>query len=469
MGCVLIALSVPFGRSLADGRQQEMFVDRLQDTSQFAVIAQQATTSVALQSLRDDLVRYCDLYGITAAVVGRGGTTWAISGQLPMLDRPDVTELVKQAAAGHQSTRQPTIWPWSANRPIIVAVPVVRDDNVVAVAVTISSAARLREALGRDLILLVIADLAAMTLLVAGAVRLATWVLRPVFVLDTAAHRISEGELHTRVDAATGPVELQRLATTFNGMAQAVDLAMQRQEAFVADASHQLRNPLAALVLRLDGLEMGLDEARRNQLDFAREEVHRLAGILDELIELATAVHVSARPVTVDVTSLVQSRALAWQPLAQRHGVRLASACHEVSPGVPGTRCPATPGPGDRPAVWSLVDPLLLSSALDAVLDNAVKFTPAGGVATVHVVSEDTSVRVDVVDSGPGLSDEDLTHIGDRFWRSAASQNIAGSGLGLSIARTLLGITGAQLEFAAAVPHGLRATIRLPGTDGGGL
>src|SRR5262249_50876513 len=162
-------LSLPFGRSLAAGRQQKMFVDRLQDTSQFAVIAQQATTPVALQALRDDVLRYGDLYGITAAVIGHGGTTWAISGKVPMLDRSDVKELVQQAAAGHQSAGQPTIWPWSGNQPIIVAVPVVRGDNVIAVAVTISSATRLREGLSRDLTLLIIADLATMMLLVAGA------------------------------------------------------------------------------------------------------------------------------------------------------------------------------------------------------------------------------------------------------------------------------------------------------------
>jgi signal transduction histidine kinase len=244
---------------------------------------------------------------------------------------------------------------------------------------------------------------------------------------------------------------------------------MQRQEAFVADASHQLRNPLTALVLRLDGLEMGLDEARRDQLRFAREEANRLADILDELIDLATAVDVTARPVLIDVTSLVHSRLAAWQPLAQHRRVRLTQAPGRVDGGAPEAGNPTVSGPVDRPGMWSLVDPLLLSSALDAVLDNAVKFTPSGGAVTVHVAGDGAGVRVDVVDNGPGLSENDLTHIGDRFWRSTASQNIAGSGLGLSIARALLGITGAQLEFAAAAPHGLRATLRLPCADGGGL
>ena len=100
MGFVLAALSVAFGRSLAANRQQEMFVDRLRDTSQFADLAQRATCSVAIDALRDDLTRYSDLYGITAAIVGRGGTTWVLAGQLADLTREDAdlvaVELVGQ-------------------------------------------------------------------------------------------------------------------------------------------------------------------------------------------------------------------------------------------------------------------------------------------------------------------------------------------------------------------------------------
>jgi len=330
-----------------------------------------------------------------------------------------------------------------------VAVPVLRGDNVVAVAVTISSSQRLRADLGRDLALIVVTNLAVMVLLVALAIRLANWVLRPVFVLDDAARRISSGDLSVRVGGASGPVELRRLSTTFNGMAAAVDLAMQRQEAFVADASHQLRNPLAALVLRLDGLAMGLDEPRREQLHLAREECSRLEAILDELLELATAVHVAARPFPVDVADLVSGRVAAWRPMADNRHVHLFQAISTM------------------PTVWALTDPVLISSALDAVLDNAVKFTPAGGRVAVRVGDDDDTATIEVVDSGPGLSAEDLTHIGDRFWRSAASQNIPGSGLGLSIAHTLLRTTGAEIAFEGASPHGLRVTIRMPRTEEG--
>jgi signal transduction histidine kinase len=449
MAVVLATLSVAYGRSLAAARYQEMFVDRLQDTSQFADTAQQALTSVALDALRRDLNRYSDLYGVTAAVVGRGGTTWALAGDLADLERPDAAERIAQAALGHQSGPPPPVWPWQDD-PMVVAVPVLRGDDVVAVAVTVSSTERLRTDLGRDLALIIVIDLAAMVLLVALASQLATWVLRPVYVLDDAARRIGAGDLSVRVDRSSGPVELRRLTDTFNAMAAAVDLAHQRQEAFVADASHQLRNPLAALVLRLDALAVGLDETRQEQLRLAREECGRLEAILDELLELATARHVTAHPTRVDLADLVAGRVAAWRPLADARGVNLVEAVDIVETGA------------TDETVWAMVDPVLVSSALDAVLDNAVKFTPDGGRVTVHIGATGDAATIEVVDTGPGLNAEDLAHIGDRFWRSAASQNVPGSGLGLSIARTLLSATGSDIAFAAAQPHGLRVTIRMP-------
>jgi signal transduction histidine kinase len=268
-------------------------------------------------------------------------------------------------------------------------------------------------------------------------------VLRPVDVLAAAARRISTGALATRANATTGPVELRQLAATFNGMAQAVELAMQRQEAFVADASHQLRNPLSALVLQLEALGMALDEEQRQQLKPAQEEATRLGAILNELLDLATAVHLAAQPDVIDVGDLVRARVDAWRPLADRRPVYLRAPAASTAP------------------VEAWADPVLVSSALDSVLDNAVKFSPTEGDVVVLLAADATTVRIDIVDEGPGLSAEDLAHIGDRFWRGSANQNIPGCGLGLSIARALLDATGGTLTFATVDPHGLHVTLCL--------
>lgn len=108
------------------------------------------------------------------------------------------------------------------------------------------------------------------------------------------------------------------------------------------------------------------------------------------------------------------------------------------------------------------VDPIALSSALDAIIDNALKFTPAGEEVVVTVASGRDDVTVVVTDHGPGLTAQEMERIGDRFWRSTQHQNIQGSGLGLSISQALLAAGGGSLSYAAHEPHGLRVTVSVP-------
>lgn len=106
-------------------------------------------------------------------------------------------------------------------------------------------------------------------------------------------------------------------------------------------------------------------------------------------------------------------------------------------------------------------------SALDAVIDNALKFTPAGGVVTVVVTATAERIAVAVSDTGPGLTEEEAERIGDRFWRSPRHQNVDGSGLGLSIARTLLAANGGTLTFGPRAPGGAGAGDGTGGAEGG--
>lgn len=96
------------------------------------------------------------------------------------------------------------------------------------------------------------------------------------------------------------------------------------------------------------------------------------------------------------------------------------------------------------------------------MIDNALKFTPAGETVEVRVASNGANSTVVVTDGGPGLSDEELERVGDRFWRSTAHQNIKGSGLGLSISRALIAAGGGSISYAHHKPHGLRVTVTVP-------
>jgi signal transduction histidine kinase len=275
------------------------------------------------------------------------------------------------------------------------------------------------------------------------AVALTRWVLRPVHDLDKVTHDIATGRLASRVAPAGGPPELQRLAHSFNEMADHVEEVLDQQRAFVADASHQLRNPLSALMLRVEVLGMELPEGHDEEMGGVREEGRRLAQVLDDLLGLARAEN--ARPVAqaADVGRILTDRVEGWQAYARERGVGLEFRPPE--------------GP-----LTALADPIGLGSALDAVLDNALKFTPEGGAVRVSAATEGAEVVIRVTDAGPGLDEEELARIGDRFWRSPRHQNTDGSGLGLSIARALLTANGGSIGFAAERPTGLTVTFTLP-------
>ncbi len=440
MTLVLAVLSVPLGSKLAATRQQEMFLDRLQDATRFANQAQQFEADD--QTLAPDLARYGDVYGIPAALLDRSGTVRA-SSQLPLrLTDPEIARAVSRALAGHQTQDSPIVWPWQ-DRPLVVAVPVIRGDDVVGAVLIVSPTGGLRAAIARDLALVGGAAALALLLCVAAATRLARWLLRPVEVLGAAAAEIRAGTLSARVDDARGPVELRTLGRSFNAMAEAVQDAMRRRRDFVTDASHQLRNPLTVLHLRLEGLRLDLPAEGTAEVQAILDEAGRLRTILDELLELATAQQVAAHPVELDLARTVAAAVGTWHAWARSRDVRLEVA-----------------GAADIRAV---ADRVLLGSALDAVLDNAIKFTPEGGRVLVSLVEDDQWPAIEVRDGGPGLPAAELSRIGDRFWRSPAHQNVPGSGLGLSIARSLLAATGGQLRFAAGTPTGLVATIALPG------
>ncbi|MBC2876806.1 MULTISPECIES: sensor histidine kinase [Streptomyces] len=450
MAGVLLALGLPLGAGLANVQQQRLVVDRIDDTARFAALAQYVATrpfetpadvDERLITLRAELNRYEDLYGIHAGVFNRNGSAMAAA-PLGWEGPPDAEgrRAFQEALAGRRSHDPEQVWPWE-HRRLTVASPVIRDGDVVAVVVTDSPTGAMRSWILHKWLLILAGESAAMLLAVAAAFRLTGWVLRPVRTLDAAAHNMATGHLNSRVVADQGPPELRRLARSFNEMADNVEESLEQQRAFVADASHQLRNPLAALLLRIELLALELPDGHE-EIASVRTEGKRLARVLDDLLDLALAEHAASDLQLTDVAELVTDRVGAWSPVAEREGVALAYT-----------------GPA---AATGWADPVALSSALDAVVDNALKFTPEGARVEVALEAAGDRVVVTVTDEGPGLTDEELTRVGDRFWRSGRHQNVSGSGLGLSIARTLLTAGGAGIAYGRNEPHGLRVVIDVP-------
>ncbi|MFF5564165.1 ATP-binding protein [Streptomyces sp. NPDC012623] len=445
MAGVLLALGFPLAVRLAAAEQQKVVVDRIDDTARVAALAQFVTegasgTEERRELLAEELDRYYDVYGIRVGVFYRDDDAMASA---PENWRVPVDgqgrKSFREALLGRRSGDPEQVWPWQTGR-LIVDSPVVRDGDVVAVVVTDSPTDQMRSRIIRGWLYIAAGEALAMLVAVGLAVRLTGWVLRPVRVLDAATHDIATGRMNSRVAAAGGPPELRRLADSFNEMADNVEDVLEQQRAFVADASHQLRNPLAALLLRIELLGLELPDGNE-EIAAVRTEGKRLAQVLDDLLGLALAEHSAADLRLTDIGEVAAERVAAWRALAEEKGVGLTE---------------------HRAAVTAWVDPIAFSSALDAVMDNALKFTPAGAEVTVTVAAEGATSKIVVSDGGPGLTDDEIERIGDRFWRSGRHQNIKGSGLGLSITRALLTAGGGSISYAHGEPRGLRVTLRVP-------
>lgn len=451
MAGVLLALGFPLAVSVASAQQQRVVVDRIDDTVRFAALAQFVTETSGQKerraTLQEQLDRYHDTYGIKAGVFDRDGgpmarapARWTVP---PSGDAGEAREAFEEALSGRRSQDPAQVWPWQQGGRLVVASPVVRDGDVVAVVFTDSPTSQLRTRVLQGWLVIAAGEAAAMLLAVGAAFRLTGWVLRPVRILDAATHDIATGQLNSRVAAASGPPELRRLTRSFNEMADNVEEVLEQQRAFVADASHQLRNPLAALMLRIELLALELPEGNE-EIASVRTEGKRLGQVLDDLLDLALAEHAAADLRLTDIGELAAERVAAWRPLAEEKGVRLT---------------------GRAGAVTAWADPIALSSVLDAVIDNALKFTPPGEEVTVSAASNGSASTVVITDGGPGLTDEELVRIGDRFWRSSRHQNVRGSGLGLSISRALLAAGGGSIAYAHHEPGGLRVTVTVPRTS----
>jgi signal transduction histidine kinase len=441
LALVLLALELPLASTVASRGTDEMVLDRLVDANRYASAADLALRTGEVVDLAAQLTRYHELYGIAAAVVDRDGAFVVVAGDREAFDAGPVRARLSQALAGERSGGDHVVWPWQ-HAPLALAVPVTRAGEVVGAVVTLSPTDRLRGAELRSMGLAGSAGLAALVLFVAVAVALARWMLRPVAELDDTAQRMAAGALDARVPADLGPPEVRRLARSFNEMADNVADALARQRAFVAQASHQLRNPLTSLRIRVDNLAEYVEPAGRDEHRLTLEETDRLGLILDGLLALARAERGRHRTAVVDAAAICDARVAAWQPLAAQRGIALRRT-------------------GPRTALVASVD-TAVDQAVDALVDNALKFAGCGATVVVEVLAGPSTVDIHVIDDGPGLSDEHRRRAGERFWRAPDTQNVDGAGLGLPIASTLVEASGGRLRLLPAYPHGLDAEVSFP-------
>jgi signal transduction histidine kinase len=311
--------------------------------------------------------------------------------------------------------------------------------------------ARSTRSLNGDIVALwvIFGTIAAVAMLGAAllAFGLARWVSRPVTGLDSAAGRLADGDLAIRAVVDSGPPELRRLATTFNTMAGRLEALVHGNRAVIADVSHQLRTPLAALRLRLDLLAADTaqsDPDTAQELAGALEELARLSRLVDGLLAVARAENVVPVPTTVDVTEVARERVAAWHPVADDRGITLETPA-------PGGRVP------DQVLAW--MGEGHLEQILDNLVANALEALEAGRRVTVTTSASTAGAQIVVADDGPGMSAEDRERAFLRFTTS----NPNGTGLGLAIVHRLVTSNGGTARLTETPGGGLTATLDFPG------
>jgi signal transduction histidine kinase len=335
---------------------------------------------------------------------------------------------------------------------MLLAEPVLVDGEVRGAAVTVSPTDTLRRDVLGQWLLLSVGALVALALAALAALPVVGWILRPVRRLDAGLSRVAAGVLSGApaepVADGRGPAELRQLTESFDRMAAAVTQALAAQRGFVADASHQLRNPLTALRLRLNNLDGNGAHAAEEQIA-ALEEADRLGEVLDGLLALARAERAPTDVRSIELDAVVDERLERWHVLAEHEGMRLRRT------GRAGLRVRTPAGTVD--------------AVLDALLDNAIKFSSSGGDIELHTERSGDQVLLAVRDHGPGMAPTELAKATDRFWRSPTQHNVDGSGLGLAIALSMVRACGGELRLELPDGGGLRVAVRLPAAEADGV
>jgi signal transduction histidine kinase len=452
VAALVFGLGIPLALSVAASKQLDLFLDRLTDTSRFASLAQRPLVENRPDLIEDELRRYTEVYDVPVVIVDQDGAAVvsALGGtgaaRINLKDG-DIASHIQGALAGRRSEPGPMLTPWNT-APLVLAEPILIDGEVRGAVITVSSTERARTELLWWWLLLAAGGAFAFGLALLVALPVVRWILRPVRRLDEATgalvSAVVSGREVERVEESGGPPELRQLERSFDRMAASVDEALSAQRAFVADASHQLRNPLTALKIRLGNLDGHVDDdLAAADLEAAVVDARRLNQILDELLSLARAEASGGELVPVDLDEVVGERVADWTVVGEARDISL------VTTGLGGGLRVLTPARG-------------LEVVLDALLDNALKFTEPGTQVRVTVSTEDGKVSIAVRDHGPGLSADELERAADRFWRSSAHQNVPGSGLGLAIVTEIAARSDGTLRLGLPEGGGLEVTVTLP-------
>lgn len=285
------------------------------------------------------------------------------------------------------------------------------------------------------------------TTLLAAAV---TWLLSrgmlaPVKRLVKGTHQLAAGDFSSRVEVGSQD-ELGKLAQDFNQLAITLEKNEQMRRAFMADISHELRTPLAVLRGELEAIQDGVRKMSLESLSSLQSEVSMLTKLVDDLyqLSLSDAGALAYRKEETDVVHLIQLSEAGFRERFHAKGLKLESQLPETA------------------SIFG--DPHRLSQLFNNLLENSLRYTDAGGGLEIIASRRDKFLQVYFQDTAPGLNQDQLQRIFERFYRSEGSRNRAsgGSGLGLAICQNIVEAHGGKISAGHSPTGGVRMTLLLP-------
>ncbi len=375
----------------------------------------------------------------TAAVI-RYASDAAIP--LGMSDPRDDVMAALQGEAQHTTRNDPI----SGEDRVYVTMPITTGTKILGAVEVSKPVSQVFAQVNRVWVLLLSISGIVLLLTLAVSILLARYITQPVSALNQAAQEFAQGNLQTRINLSRED-ELGQLAASFNYMAAEISHLLAQERAFVANASHELRSPLAAIQLRAELLQTpGVqDPARiRRYLQEIERESQHLSQLLTHLLQLHRA---ESRPPDenprCDPILCIQHVAELMQPIAQDAKIHLHIDIPPTSP----------------PARLSSEECELVIRNL---VDNAIKYTPAQGDVWIQAEAGASDVLIRVRDNGQGIPADELSHIFDRFYRVNKARDRTGAGLGLSLVKAIVDRCEGAIDVQSVEDQGTTITLSFP-------
>ena len=246
----------------------------------------------------------------------------------------------------------------------------------------------------------------------------------PLKEMRKAAREIANGKFDRRVQIKSDD-EIGELAKTFNHMAEALGTLENMRKNFIANVSHELRTPLTSIAGFIEGIIDGTipKEKHTHYLSVAKQETIRLTKLVNEILDLAKMESGESviNPREFDLSELIRRNIIKFENYINNKNLVMEVNFYEEQENV-------------------FADPDAIERVITNLLDNAIKFTPNGGIICVRTSEKDDKVCVSIQDSGIGIDKEDLSHIWERFYKTdkSRSKDRVGTGLGLAIVKNII-------------------------------